>query len=70
MQKYNIGLKLLAAEMDTKGTNSLENQRVMTHSCEHITDYYNNYGLGAYQLVNSYFSSPSTRERRKKRALS
>lgn len=38
--------------------------------CEHITDYYNNYGLGAYQLVNSYFSSPSTRERRKKRALS
>ncbi|KAL7025402.1 hypothetical protein ACKWTF_013463 [Chironomus riparius] len=38
--------------------------------CEHATDYYNNYGLGAYQLVNSYFSSPSTRERRKKRALS
>lgn len=28
--------------------------------CSHLAEYYSNYGLKPYRLVNSYFSSSST----------
>jgi ubiquitin carboxyl-terminal hydrolase 22/27/51 len=38
--------------------------------CSHITDYHNKYGLKPYRLVNSYFSSSSSKEKRKTKAFS
>lgn len=38
--------------------------------CSHITDYYNKYGVKPYQLVNSYFSSSLSREKRRTKAFS
>lgn len=37
--------------------------------CSHLTDYYNKYGLKPYQLVNSYFSTSLSKEKRKTKAL-
>lgn len=37
--------------------------------CSHITDYYNKYGSKPYQLVNSYFSTSISKEKRKAKAL-
>lgn len=38
--------------------------------CSHITDYYNKYGMKPYHLVNSYFSSSPSKDKRKAKAFS
>lgn len=37
--------------------------------CEHVKEYQSKFGLAPYQIISAYFTSPSTKEKRKKRAL-
>lgn len=38
--------------------------------CSHITDYYNKFGIKPYHLVNSFFSSSPSKDKRRMKAFS